>query len=227
VSPLPYLLSPHEQGSVGWFADRAGRVTGSMADAVTAEGRKGGEAVTRRNYRYQLACERLTGRPILSDFTNSHMERGRALEGEARQRYEQATGALVRQAGFAYWSELPIGCSVDGFVGENGFVEIKCPLPAIHIDYLEANRVPPNYVRQVLHNMLVTQADFCDFISFNKELPEDLQLFVYRAERSVLAQDLRTYRSLLEEFLREVDVLTKHLSHLGQTRKPNVATAGH
>jgi hypothetical protein len=224
MSAPSYLLSPHEQGTPGWLLDRAGRATGSMADAVCAQGRSG-EAVTRRNYRYQLACERLTGRPQESGYSNAHMERGRELEPLARAAYENATGSLVRTAGFAYWPTLPIGCSVDGFVGGHaheapaGFVEIKCPLPAIHIDYLEANRVPPAYVKQILHNLLVTGCSWCDFVSFNKEFPPELQLFIFRAERSRLALDIATYESELRKFLAEVEALTHHLSELGSRRR--------
>jgi hypothetical protein len=223
TTPL-YLLSPHEQGTPGWYLDRAGRATGSMADAVCAQGRGSGEAVTRRNYRYQLACERLTGRPQESGFTNAHMERGKELEPLARALYEQTTGALVRTAGFAFWPTLPIGCSVDGFVGGSameapaGFVEIKCPLPAIHIEYLEANRVPPAYVKQILHNLLVTGAAWCDFVSFNRDMPPELQLFVYRVERTAVALDIATYEAELRKFLGKVDHLTNHLRDLGARR---------
>jgi putative phage-type endonuclease len=224
-----YLLSPHEQGTPGWFADRAGRVTGSKAEAVCAQGRGTGEATTRRNYRYQLACERLTGRPVVDDYTNAHMERGREFEAVARAAYEAATGRTVTLAGFAHWPDLPIGCSVDGFVeGGAGIVEIKCPLPAIHVEYLEANRVPPAYVKQVLHNMLVTGATFCDFVSYNKELPAELQLFVYREERAWAADLLKAYESQLRTFLRDVDDLVQHLNGLTNIRRLNaIATSRH
>jgi hypothetical protein len=216
-----YQLSSYEQGTPGWFADRAGRATGSMAEAVCAHGRDGKEAVTRRNYRYRLACERLTGRPQMDDYTNAHIERGRELEAVARAEYERVTGRAVRVAGFAYWDALPIGCSVDGFVEPAGFIEIKCPLASIHVEYLEANRIPPQYMRQVLHNMLVTGSQFCDFVSYNKELPADLQLFVYREERAWVADLLKAYEGELHRFLGEVDHLVKHLESLTTIRRLN------
>ena len=48
------------QRSPEWFAARAGRLTGSMAGDMLAT-IKSGEAAARRDYRLQLALERLTG----------------------------------------------------------------------------------------------------------------------------------------------------------------------
>lgn len=209
-----FLLSAHEQGTPGWFKDRAGRATGSMADAVFAKGKDNTEAVTRRNYRYQLACERLTGRPAISDFANRHTDRGNEQEPYARAVYELALDLSVKRAGFAYWPGLAIGCSVDGFVTHSqrqGFIEIKCPLPAIHVEYLEKDRVPPIYKKQILHNMLVTGCEFCDFISYNDELPEPLQLCVVRVEQHELQAEIDEYEAALMQFLTDVDELTGHL----------------
>lgn len=222
---MTYLLSAHAQGTPGWFADRAGRATGSMADAVTAKGKtKGTEAVTRRNYRYQLACERLTGKPVMSDFTNRHMDRGREQEPMARKSYETAMGVSVQEVGFAYWADRLIGCSVDGLVGQDGFIEAKCPLPAIHVEYLERNRVPPAYVSQVTHNFVVTGAAFCDFITYCAELPPALQLGVVRVERAAAGID--EYEAALTAFLDEVEALTNHLREMTlKARRPLASLA--
>ena len=72
------IISEHEQRTPKWFADRLGKATGSNASAILAKGKtKGSESTTRRNYRFQLALERITNQSNESDFTNSHMQRGR------------------------------------------------------------------------------------------------------------------------------------------------------
>lgn len=49
------------QGTPEWFSQRLGHVTASMMSHVLAVG-KGGEALTRENYRWKIVAERLTGK---------------------------------------------------------------------------------------------------------------------------------------------------------------------
>ena len=62
-----------EQGTPEWFNSRLGKVTASRVADVLAT-IKSGESASRRNYRMQLVCERLTGKKE-ETFTNAHMER--------------------------------------------------------------------------------------------------------------------------------------------------------
>lgn len=205
------IISSNEQGTPEWFKDRLGKVTGSKADAVVAKGRtKGSESTTKRNYKFQLALERITGQVVENDFTNKHMERGKELEKFARMAYEVQSGNMVEEAGFCYQKDSQSGCSVDGFVDDKkGFIEIKCPIPAIHYQYIQGGTVPNEYIMQVIHNFLVTDAEYCEFISYNESMPEKLKLFVYRFYRPV--ELIREYQIELGQFLVEVDYLTKEI----------------
>ena len=80
------MLEVHDmqQGSPEWFAVRRGLPTASMFGTIMAKGRSGGDSKTRQTYLYKLAGERLTGEPM-DNFSNHHMERGHAMEPEARQ----------------------------------------------------------------------------------------------------------------------------------------------
>ena len=202
-----YKIIECEQRSDEWFAARAGRVTGSRAADVTAK-IKTGEAAARRDYKLQLAIERLTGRPVEDGgFVSADMQRGIDLEAVARAEYVRRTGLAVRETGFVISEDMPIGCSVDGDVGEfRGILEIKCPKSWTHIQYLKAGALPPVYRSQVIHNMLVTDAQFCDFVSFDDRLPEGLQFFHIRYLRS--ANEMDAYRAELNAFL--VDVETEY-----------------
>jgi hypothetical protein len=75
------------------------------------------------------------------------------------------------------------GASPDGLVGEDGLIEIKAPNTANHIDYLLANAPPPQYVKQMQWQMACTGRLWCDFVSYDPRLPEELQLFVVRLHR--------------------------------------------
>jgi hypothetical protein len=74
------------------------------------------------------------------------------------------------------------GASPDGLVGERGLVEIKCPQPTEHIRVLTGGAIKPGYLLQMLWQMECTGREWCDFVSFNPDLPDDLQLHIQRVE---------------------------------------------
>ena len=203
-----------EQRSPEWYAARAGRATASRAAAVRAKPKSGsGEAVTRRDYRIQLAVERLTGVPQESDFVNKDMQRGIDMEPMARMEYEARSGQLVTETGFLSMTEYLAGCSLDGHVdGMKGLVSFKCPKSATHVEYAKAARLPPEYVAQATHEMWVTGAEWYDFVSFDDRLPEWLQYFCVRIYRNEF--DLKQYEAELNIFLREVEAEVSALKKL-------------
>ena len=174
-----------EQRTEEWFAQRIGKVTASRVADVMAT-IKSGEAATRKNYRMQLVCERLTGKKEES-FTNSHIERGIELEPVARSMYEINNNFFVKEVGFIEHATIPMsGCSPDGLVGDDGLIEIKCPTVANHIESitgLPVGTVPSKYIPQIQWQMACTGRNWCDYVSFNNELPDNLQLFVKRVYR--------------------------------------------
>jgi len=171
-----------EQGTPEWFNSRLGKVTASRVADVLAT-IKSGESASRRNYRMQLVCERLTGKKE-ETFTNAHMERGIELEPIARSLYEMDSGLFVKEIAFVEHPTIKMaGCSPDGLVSEDGLIEIKCPTVANHIETLTSNAAPSKYIAQMQWQMACTGRKWCDFVSFNVELPDHLQLFVKRVER--------------------------------------------
>jgi putative phage-type endonuclease len=203
-----------EQRTPEWFAARAGRLTGSVADAILAKLKSGGEPAARRDLRTLLAIEQITGAPAEVDsFINREMQRGIDLEPAALAAYEAETGRVVRKTGFITHVELQIGCSLDGDVDDlKGIVELKCPKSATHVSYLRAGRMPPDYVPQVTHNLWVTGAEYCDFVSYDDRLPEGLQFFRVRVARADV--DLKGYEAEARRFLAEVKVEVNELLSL-------------
>lgn len=193
------------QRSPEWFAARAGRLTGSCAAHIFdfwKDGKTPG--AKRKDLLARLVCERLTGQSQEDDYVNAVMQRGIDLEAEARDHYEAITGNLTRRTGFVRHDSLMVGCSVDGDVDEfTGILEIKCPKSATHLGYLRTRRVPENHMPQVLHNLWVTGAQWCDFFSYDSRYPEDLRTFYVRVPRVEI--DVLAYAKSAEKFLAEVD----------------------
>jgi putative phage-type endonuclease len=170
-----------EQGSEAWLQLRLGKITASRITDVIAQV-KSGEAAGRENYRIELVCERLTGKPT-EGYTNAHMERGTELEPFARAWYEIDKHEFVRQVPFIDHPAIKnAGASPDGIIGE-GLIEIKCPMAKTHIKYLLEDRVPAKYMPQMAWQMACTHSKWVDFVSYCPELPADMQMFIKRYER--------------------------------------------
>lgn len=209
-----FTICTAEQRSPQWFAARLGRATGSKAATILAKAKSGnGEAVTRRDYRIQLAVERITGVSEEDDFLSKDMKRGIEHEPAGIAAYECFRGEIVRRTGFLSMTECMAGCSLDFDVNNfEGFGELKCPKPAIHLGYIEENRVPTAYEDQILHNFWASGAKWCDFVSYCASVPEHLQLFVKRVWRDEGV--ITSYDGALKRFLAEVSLTAKKIREM-------------
>ena len=172
-----------EQLSEEWFKARLGKVTASRVKDVMAK-TKSGPAATRTNYMMELLCQRLTGKREES-FTSAAMQRGTDLEPIARMTYELNTGNEVTEAEFIVHPEYSaMGASPDGFVGDDGLIEIKCPNTAKHLACIQSDSYDKQYYPQMQFQMACTGRKWCDFVSCDDRLPDELQLFVCRVARS-------------------------------------------
>ena len=172
------------QGSPEWFAIRVGKVTASRVSDVIAK-TKTGWGASRANYMAELIAERLTGQPG-ERFTNAAMAWGTEKEPEARTAYEFETNSEVEEVGFVAHPQIAMsGASSDGLVGVHGLVEIKCPSTATHIETLLGAAIPAKYQTQMLWQMACTGRAWCDFVSFDPRMPEEMRLFVKRLHRDV------------------------------------------
>lgn len=194
-----------EQGTDEWKKARAGRATGSRAKDMLSE-IKSGEAAGRRDYRFELLCERLTGEPSGDFFVSKEMQWGTDQEPYARMAYEMRTGHIVRETGFLQHNKLMAGVSLDGDIDNfTGIVEFKCPKTATHIGYIQDDRVPLTYIPQITFEMWLSGAQWCDFVSYDPRLPDYLQLFVKRITRAELP--IAAFEMALRKFLGELDKL--------------------
>lgn len=209
---MTFTIIDAPQRSAEWFAARAGRLTGSCASDMLAT-IKSGEAAARRNLRTRLVVERLTGQPQEDGYVNGAMQWGIDHEAAAFAAYEAVSGHVVRRTGFLRADGVMAGCSLDGDVEEfAGIVELKCPLSATHLGYLKDRAVPANHQPQILHNLWISGAAWCDFVSYDPRFPAHLQLFVCRVPRVDI--DVLSYSKAAERFLVEVEAEVSALSEI-------------
>lgn len=176
-------ILPHEQLSPEWFAAKAGVISASSVADLMAK-TKSGPSTSRKNYITQLAVERITGTRD-EGYSNAAMQRGIALEPEARAEYERLRCVLVEEVGFALHDVMDYaGASMDGLVGDDGLLEIKCPTAmAKHAEALRNGAHAAEYRWQVMAQLWISGRAWCDVASFDPRFPEGLQLAITRVHR--------------------------------------------
>ena len=176
------------QGTEEWFQQRLGKVTASRISDVIAK-TKTGVSTSRQNYLIQLVSERLTGKKTES-YTNQAMQDGVEREPIARKLYESKTNSVVTEVGFFEHPTIKnSGASPDGAVNSEeegkylGLIEIKSPIETTHTNTLITKSVPSKYIPQMQWQMACTNAKWVDFVSFNPNFPDELQIFIKRLYR--------------------------------------------
>ena len=152
-----------EQRSPEWFAARLGVPSASEFDKIITT--KGDPSKQAEKYLYRLAGEFVSGKAE-ETYQNASMARGVELELEARQLYEFSHNVEVVQVGFCLSDDVRAGCSPDGLIGEDGGMEIKCPIVSTHVEYLLGGVLPSEYFQQVQGSLFITGRKWWDFMSY-------------------------------------------------------------
>ena len=192
-----------EQRSEAWFAEKAGKVTGTrFKSLMMAEATQGYKDLVD-----DITCELITGK-MEETYSNADMEKGIETEPMARAEYESIFETEVKTVGFITPDEDTkyfgwIGISPDGII-EPGMVEIKCPKNKTQLRYIEANRLPLEYVKQVQGQLFVTGLDYCDFMSY----VENMKPFIIRVFPD---------KELFEEFEKRLDKIIVQIENKIET----------
>ncbi|HEU0063220.1 MAG TPA: YqaJ viral recombinase family protein [Hyphomicrobiaceae bacterium] len=193
-----------KQHTPEWHAARLGRATASRASDWMAVLRTGGVPAVRKQYLAELVLERMTGVPFPS-YQSAAMLAGSELEPDARAAYAFFRNVDVIEVGFIEHPSIAMsGASPDGFVGDDGLLEIKCPTPATHMEtLLRPEKVEGQYLDQMMFQMACTGRAWCDFVSYNPHYPEPMRLSVVRVMRH--DQVIDAIEKQCMRFLAEVD----------------------
>ena len=207
------IVHPCQQGTVEWTEARLGIPTASeFSRIVTATGKLSKQ---RDGYLAELLAEWCLGEPVTNFMGNEWTERGQVLEPEARKYYAFQRDLDAETVGFIYLDEARmVGCSPDGLVGEDGLLELKCPMAPTHLLWLCRGVLPPAHNAQVQGELWVTGRAWCDFMSYFPGLPPLLVRVEPDSKYQAALDDL------MPKFVQEVLAGRERLRELGAVIAP-------
>lgn len=163
-------IHPAAQGTLEWLTARAGVVTASEFDQIVTTDFNPRTGDMPKSYLARKAAEKWLGSP-LSGYQSIDMEIGQILEERAIPFFEMETGQTIQRVGLVTDDAGDVGCSPDGLIGDNSGIELKCPRPDTHVNYLLRGVVPKDYVAQVHGGMFVTGRPQWVFMSYCRGFP--------------------------------------------------------
>lgn len=192
-----------EQGSEEWLKARLGVPSASnFSKLITMKGTLSTQA---KAYVDALVAETITGESTYVKVTDA-MQRGTELEPYARERYFYETGNSVEEVGFCLHDDYQAGASPDGLIGEDGGLEIKCPLGGTMVSYLRVGRLPSKYWQQVQGCLHITGRKWWDFMAYHP----DMKPLIVRVERDEAF--IAALNALLIDVVKEIESLVKQCS---------------
>ena len=177
-------VAVREEKDSEWMRSRCGMFTASPMSKLMQKGRGSEWGQAAETMIAEKLAERLTGVPIASG-GSAAAEWGNDFEAEAIGQYIKRTGIQVDYQGqmFVKFSEIA-GGSPDGFVGDNGLVEVKCPYNAgNHVKTLLFDEIKKEYQFQIQSLLLFTGREWCDFVSYDPRQVDALMMRIIRVER--------------------------------------------
>lgn len=205
-----------ESYSAEWFSRRMGLLTSSTIWNLVVEPKEktkkdaGELSSTTKDYLMSKLAERLSG--VQREFKSDATLHGIELEAEALDYYAKKTGNVVTEAGFIESIKGLYGGTPDGFVNDDGIIQVKCPYNYtnhIHNGLITGKdffkQKYREYYWQCQSDMLVSGREYCDFVSYCKDMPDNLKMFVFRIEA-----DLDDMNNLLKK----INEAGKYLNNL-------------
>jgi putative phage-type endonuclease len=146
-----------KQGTPGWLdARKRLKVTGSVAGTVVGHC----PFKTPERFLYEYKND-------IKTITNDAMLHGQMMEPMVREWYANKHSVTVRESGLIIPDfDKEIGGSLDGFVGEDGIIEIKCPKRMYDMEVSDVNPagMPLYHYDQIQFYLMITGRKWCDYI---------------------------------------------------------------
>lgn len=179
-----------QQGTAEWHQARSGVITAScFGDAISRLSRVSGKrkagdpSGASDKYAADLAIERISKKPYGAPVKAWVLDRGHEMEALARMHYEARTGYMANEAGLVLTDDRLFGYSTDGFVGDDGLIEIKAPIDSLKIVEVMDGDIA-EYMHQMQGGMWITGRKWCDFIMYVPDLANaGKDLYVRRVMR--------------------------------------------
>lgn len=223
-----FVICDHEQGTEGWFADRAGVISASMFSVARARlksgKQKGQPTAEARKYAFRLALERISGRASESlAYETWQMRRGRELEPDARRLHSFQYGLEVREVGFLKTTCGRFGASPDGLIEPAGGCEYKCFTDPDKVREILLDGDASLVMDQMQGGMMVSGRDWWHLGLYCPDLwVIGYELEVIPAERDqayieALREDLERFDAVVEDYVARLhERATMPLKHRGE-----------
>ena len=198
-----------EQRTPEWDALRAGKLTASMGKKLVTPT---GKASTQ--YKGEIAriiAEHMGLQPPEFIKPTYWMERGVNLEPQAKAWFEIETDLDVEEIGFVSDESGLVGASPDGIIQvPNGScfmpipLELKCPKPSTHIQYLLEGVMPKDHIAQVHFQIALCAAPYGYFCSYNP----DVEPLILRIDRNdyteLMEKGIEAYKAEFTEAMKKI-----------------------
>jgi len=183
-----------QQDEFEWREKRLGMITGSNFGKLVKTDKSGFKLSTSKtasDLMYKIAWERLLKGGNISNglgrlnISSQSINHGNDYEGEAMLKYQEVTGRKVDYTQNFIAKGDWVGGTPDGYVGKDGLIEVKCPFNGgNHLKaFLDGEIYNQEYVYQMQGYMWITGRKWCDFVTYDPDLIDGLQLSVIRVER--------------------------------------------
>lgn len=195
-----------EQRTAEWFQARLGKVTASNIYNVLSKTAKGTPTNKYEDYKIKLITERLT-EEVSQFYTTPAMQWGIEHEEDALKEYAFIYDTEITQCGFIQHPTIKMaGASPDGFIGDDGLVEVKCPQSPNHLRFFIDDNIKPEYRAQMQFQMACTGRKWCDFISYDPRFTRQstyLRMKIKRIHRD--EEQIEQINQAVEVFLAEIE----------------------
>lgn len=211
----------YEGDDIAWLRKRAGKVTASSFANFIKKDKSGGyklsDGKVAEDLIYKIAWERFIINGNIADAFNrisissKATEHGIENEGVAAFRYQEFTGNKLQYVNRFVQSGEWIGGTPDGFIGDDGIIEIKCPFNGgNHLKTLLKKEVyNSDYIYQIQGYLWLTGRKWCDFVSYDPDMPQPLDIAVVRVDRDeTIIEAIQTIITEVVEKINQIKIET-------------------
>ena len=201
-----------EQRTPEWDALRAGKLTASMGKKLVTP--TGKASIQYRAEIARIIAESMglqKPEPIKPTYW---MERGVNLEPQAKAWFEIETDLDVEEIGFVSDESGLVGASPDGMIEVHDDsqidhvpyvpLELKCPKPSTHIQWLIDGGMPKDHIAQVHFQIALCAAPYGYFCSYNP----DVEPLILRIDRNdyteLMEKGIEAYKAEFTEAMKKI-----------------------
>jgi hypothetical protein len=163
-----------------WLAARCGKLTGSRMNDACDFNKDGRPSKKRSDYMRDLLAERLTGYSI-RHFVTGAMEWGTMSQPDAIARYCQLKNCRILPEQFVEHNTIEnFGATPDGFIGDDGLLEVKAPTTGTFVQWVLNKTVPEEHKLQMLAQLACTRRSYVDFFAYDPRIKEESKRYFLR-----------------------------------------------